>query len=343
MTPVAVYHCEDGQAWDAYAASHEGGCNYHRYHWRSVIEKSFGHRTHYLAATDGSRISGILPLTHMKSRMFGNFLVSLPCFNYGGLLCSDRRSETALLEAARSLLAETGAGHVELRHAAERLEGLATRQHKVTMLLGLERDEESQWKALDARVRNQVRKAVKCCLTAAEGHLDLLDGFYGVFCRNMRDLGTPVYGKHFFRNVLETFPDTTRVISVMQGGRAVASGILTWHRGTLEVPWASSIRDVREMCPNNLLYWEAIRFALRQGFEVFDFGRSTPGEGTFQFKKQWGAQPAQLNWQYLLENGAAPPDISPRNPRYRLAVRLWKMLPLNVANALGPHIVRNIP
>jgi FemAB-related protein (PEP-CTERM system-associated) len=173
--------------------------------------------------------------------------------------------------------------------------------------------------------------------------MELLDGFYEVFCRNMRDLGTPVYGRSFFQNILETFPDATCIISVMLESKTVASGILTWFRDTLEVPWASSVADYREMCPNNLLYWEAIRYAIRNGARKFDFGRSTPGEGTFRFKKQWGANPAQLLWQYLLEQGKEVPELNPANPKYRLAIKIWQQLPLAVANVLGPRIVKNIP
>jgi FemAB-related protein (PEP-CTERM system-associated) len=173
--------------------------------------------------------------------------------------------------------------------------------------------------------------------------MELLDGFYEVFCRNMRDLGTPVYGKNFFRNVLEEFPETTRIISVKLGDKTVASGILTWFKDTLEVPWASSISDYREMCPNNLLYWEAIRFAINNGSLKFDFGRSTPGEGTFKFKKQWGAKPVQLYWQYLLKEGERLPELNTKNPKYEMAIKVWKKLPLAVTNFIGPHIVKNIP
>ena len=193
---------EDGTAWDAFVASRPDSTNYHRYGWRTVIEKSFAHRTHYLTVRQRDNgICGVLPLVHMKSALFGSFLVSLPYFNYGGLLCAGRDTAATLLEQSRRLLRETGVDHVELRHLGSCEEGLPTKRHKVTMLLELAKDEETQWKSLDAKVRNQVRKAEKSGLQAVSGHLELLDGFYGVFCRNMRDLGTPVYGKNFFRNI----------------------------------------------------------------------------------------------------------------------------------------------
>jgi FemAB-related protein (PEP-CTERM system-associated) len=337
-------YSEGGESWDAFVAFHPDSTNYHLYGWRDVIEKSFGHRVFYLVARNGNNeIRGILPLAYMKSGIFGNFLVSLPFFNYGGILCNDDETGKALLDETGKILGEMGADHVELRHLGDPVQGLATKEHKVTMIMDLEPDEEAQWKSLDAKVRNQVRKAEKSGLKIVSGHLELLNGFYKVFCRNMRDLGTPVYGRKFFQNVLETFPDTTRIISVMLGDKTVASGILAWFRDTLEVPWASSISDHKDKCPNNLLYWEAIRFAIRNGSAKFDFGRSTPGEGTYRFKKQWGAEPVQLYWQYLLKDGEKIPELNTKNPKYELAIKIWQRLPLAVTNILGPRIVRNIP
>jgi hypothetical protein len=126
-------------------------------------------------------------------------------------------------------------------------------------------------------------------------------------------------------------------------GRTIAAGLALWHRGTIEVPWASSNKDHKALCPNNLLYWEAIRFAIAGGFRTFDFGRSTPGEGTFKFKEQWGAKPRQLFWQYLLPGGGHLPDLNPKNPKYALAIKAWQRLPVPVTKLLGPMIVRGIP
>lgn len=342
---ISVHPYEGGgREWNTFVESCAGRTNYHQYGWRKVIEESFGHRTHYLVAReDEGRICGVLPLAHLKSALFGNFLVSLPFFNYGGLLYSEEGAAAALLESSRRLRDELGAEHVELRHLYTPQQGLPARNHKVTMLLELAESVEAQWQRLDPKVRNQVRKAEKTGLSVLTGQLELLDGFYRVFCRNMRDLGTPVYPERFFRQVLESFPEATRIISVQREGKTIAAGLLSWYADTLEVPWASSIRDYRELCPNNLLYWEAIRFAIGHGFARFDFGRSTPGEGTFRFKKQWGAEPHQLHWNYLVSAGQPLPELSPSNPKYRLAIGIWQRLPLALTNLLGPPIVRNIP
>jgi len=346
MTPkVQLYNfCDQGKAWDTFVMSNLASTNYHQFRWGNVIEKSFGHKAYYLCAmTEAGEICGILPLVHIKSKIFGSFLVSLPFFNYGGLLCDEGNSENAFMEKARDMLSFCRADFVELRHFDAFHKGLETKQHKVTMILDLERNVDDQWKALDPKVRNQIRKAEKSGLTTVSGQIDQLDGFYEVFCRNMRDLGTPVYGKNFFRNILETFQSTTRIISVFLDGKVIASGLLTWFRGTLEVPWASSVGEYREKCPNNLLYWDAIRFSIENGFDKFDFGRSTQGEGTFRFKKQWGAKPVQLNWQYILTEGCQIPELNPANSKFRLAIKVWQRLPLAITNAVGPMIVKNIP
>lgn len=334
----------DQSTWDAFVDRHPHATSYHLYRWKQVIEESFGHRTHYLAALDGGgTVRGVLPLVHMKSALFGNFLVSVPFVNYGGLLCASDGARDRLLHAAEALRREVAAQHVELRHLASGVAGLPSKEHKVTMVLPLEGSEEAQWSGFNAKLRNQVRKAEKGGLTFHMGGIELLDAFYRVFSRNMRDLGTPVYGKHFFRSVLAALPERTRIAAVSSEGRVIAAGILYWYRGAMEMPWASSIADYKPLCPNNLLYWEAIRFAIGNGCRTFDFGRSTPHEGTYNFKKQWGAEPVQLYWQYLLEKGGALPELNNKNPKYEMAIKLWRKLPVAVTTFAGPHIVRSIP
>ena len=330
--------------WDAYVYSNPAASNYHRYGWRDVIEDSFGHPCHYLAARDdGGGVVGILPLVFMQSRLFGRFLVSLPFFNYGGLLCDNQKISAALLSEAAALRKELGAEHVELRHTDPSPGDLLTKRHKVCMALELAGDAEAQWQGFNAKLRNQIRKAEKSGLSATTGGIELLPDFYTIFVRNMRDLGTPVYAQKFFATVLAAFPGDTRIITVTLEGKPVAAGFITWFRETVEIPWASSIRDYNPLCPNNLLYWTTLQYALNIGCKRFDFGRSTPGEGTYRFKEQWGAKPLQLNWQYLLPSGGAMPELNNKNPKFAMAIKIWQKLPLPITRILGPHLVKNIP
>jgi FemAB-related protein (PEP-CTERM system-associated) len=263
----------------------------------------------------------------------------MPFLNYGGVVATSDVVARALVTAAANLARDKHCRHVELRHASRRFPDLPVRQHKVTMLLRLEA---GMWDRLDRKVRNQIRKAQKSNLVAETGGRELVRDFYAVFARNMRDLGTPVYTPRLFENVIAAFPDRAGMHVVRLDGRPIAAGLRFRYRKTVEVPWASSIRDFNNLCPNHLLYWSVLEEAVRDGCTTLDFGRSTPNEGTYKFKEQWGAVPLPLHWEYgYLEGGV--PNVSPSNPKYSMVVEAWKRLPLPVATALGPYIVRAIP
>jgi FemAB-related protein (PEP-CTERM system-associated) len=180
-------------------------------------------------------------------------------------------------------------------------------------------------------------------MTCRIGRLEELEGFYSVFSVNMRYLGTPVYPKLFFNNILEEFPENTWICSVYMGNTPVASGFLAGFKNRMEIPWASSLRSHNRFSPNMLLYWSCLKFACEQGYKTFDFGRSTAGESTYKFKEQWGATPSPMIWSYWVREEGNIPDLTPRNPKYRLAIGIWKRLPLPVTQILGPRIIRNIP
>lgn len=310
-----------------------------------MIERSFGHKTHYLLSVGGNgKCDGILPVVHLRSWAFGNFFVSLPFFNYGGLCADDRSVADRLVTAAANLARQSGATHLELR-ASEQLDlGLPVKTSKVAMKLELSRNPDHLWQGFPSKLRSQIKRPLKAGMAAKVGGIEELDAFYYVFSVNMRDLGTPVYAKEFFRNILTTFSECTRICTVYdREQRPVASGFLLGFRDTLEIPWASSLRAHQNHSPNMLMYWTILQHACENGFQVFDFGRSSPGEGTYKFKAQWGARPTQLYWYYWLAEKQSLPDLSPKNPKYSLAIKVWQRLPVALTRALGPHIVRNLP
>lgn len=333
------------QRWNAFVMATELSNCYHQIGWKDVIEKSFRHKTFYLMAEDGSGdVQGILPLVQLKSRLFGNFLISLPYFNYGGVCASNREALYSLLSDAENLANEINAEHIEFRHTQSFCPDLPVKTTKVAMRLTLSQDHQTLFKSFPAKLRSQIRRAQKENMVPVIGKLDELDHFYAVFSQNMRDLGTPVYSKSFFQNILETFPESTWISTVYtKDGLPVASGFLVGFKDHLEIPWASSLRKYNSLSPNMLLYWSVLEFACERGYRVFDFGRSTPGEGTYRFKEQWGARPVQLYWHYWLRRGRTLPELNPHNAKYQLAIRIWKRLPVPLTRILGPMIVRNLP
>lgn len=342
---VKLYSSGDSERWDDYVLRTSGSSCYHLSGWKEIIEKSFGRRTYYLVSeTNTGEINGILPLVNLKSALFGNFLVSLPYFNYGGICADNREAEEALLEHAIEIAKRCKADHIELRHTKNYANGLPVKTAKVSMWLALPDSSEDLWRSFPSKLRSQVQRPKKAGMFVRLGKEEELDSFYSVFSVNMRDLGTPVYSKMFFRNILQEFPEVSWILTVYtKEGFPVASGFLVGFKNVLEIPWASSLRSHNRYSPNMLLYWNALQFGCEQHYETFDFGRSTPGEGTYQFKAQWGAKPVQLYWHYWLSKGGHIPELNPHNPRFRMALYVWQRLPLSVTNLIGPSIVKNLP
>lgn len=342
LAPLIVTASLDAASWDQFVERHPEASGYHLTAWRSIFEDVFGHRTLNLSAMRDDRVVGILPLVEFRSRLFGRFAVSLPFVNQGGVVADDEEAARRLVDRAIEEARSRGLDHIELRHERRCFLDLADKQHKVSMRLRLPDTSEALWNQLDRKVRNQIRKAEKSGIVASGGGAELMDAFYDVFAENMRDLGTPVYPRAFFASVMERFPARTRIHVVRLGEDVVASSLTFAWRDSIEVPWASSLRRHRDKSPNNLLYWAMLQQAIADRRRVFDFGRSTPNEGTYHFKSQWGAEPGPMHWEYWLASGALP-DQSPANPKYRAAIAVWRRLPLWVSNRVGPHLVRNLP
>jgi serine/alanine adding enzyme len=331
-------------SWDRYVLSHPGASGYHLMAWRRVMEDAFGHATFYLMATDEDQtVRGVLPLVFFSNRLFGRLLVSMPFVNYGGLLADSVEAQSALLTAAVDLAKEQRAAHIELRQSEELDLGWPVKQHKVSMRLELPKHFEMFWEGFPSKLRSQVRRAQKAGMIVRSGGEELLDDFHRLLARNMRDLGTPVHARDVFETFLRTLPEETRICIVSMAGEPMAAGFLYGFRDALEIPWAAADRRHKELSANMLLYSAALEYGCRAGYRVFDFGRSTPGSGTYHFKQQWGAKPFPLHWYYWLSNGGSFPEINPQNPKFRLAIEVWKRLPVSITRIVGPSIVRNIP
>jgi len=312
--------------------------------WLNVLAEAFGHTPYALEAVRGGKTVGYLGLASVRSLLFGRFLVSLPYLNSGGVLADDAAAAAALVDRAVALAEELGARYLELRHEGA-LEHPALghrRTDKVHMRLDLPATAGALWDQLDGKVRNQVRKGQKGGFTVHWGGHELIDEFYAVFSRNMRDLGTPVYGRRLFDRILRRFPGRAELCVARDGARPAAAALLLHGRGVTEVPSASALREYNPSCVNMLMYWHLLERAVGWGQDVFDFGRSSEGGPTHRFKKQWGAAASPAEWQYHLRHGTVG-DMRPDNPRYGRLIGLWKRLPVALTKWIGPAIVRGIP
>lgn len=340
-----ILHANDRSAtqWDSFVNNHQDSTNYHRWHWKSIIENNFGWQSLPLMAEENGQLRGILPLFFQNSRLLGKWVSSVPLFQAGGIVADTPDAASALLHEACALTERLGAKYLELRQSVPQIDGLTVRGDRVKAILPVQTDAQKMLQSLHSRVRTSIRKAEKSSLTAQFGSADLLDEFYGVFARNMRDLGTPVYHKRVFADILAAFPGESFIAIVRSQGKPVACDFLLGYRNAMESAWAASIRVYLPLKPNMFLHWKAFRFAAEHGYSIFDFGRSTSGSGPHRYKMQWGSQEIPLPWSYWSPQKQQVQALNRHNPKVQLAISAWRSLPLAIANRLGPALVKHLP
>ena len=344
MLTVRRVRAEDRERWTDFVERAPDATLYHQIAWRDVIEKCFKQRAYYwIAENPAEEVMGVLPAVRLRSVFFGDYIVSLPYFTYGGPCAVDSATRSALVSTAIETAKAEGISHIEFRCQQPESMGLVTKTSKVSMRLALPPDSEVLWKSFSSKLRSQIQRPLKEGMRVVLGKAELVDDFYEVFAVNMRDLGTPVYPKRFFRNMLEAFPETSSICAVYSGPTPVAAGFLIGFKEMLEIPWASSLRSQNRFSPNMILYWTVLKYACEQRYRVFDFGRSTPDEGTYRFKAQWGAVPSPLYWHYWMKQGDPLPELNPHNPKYAAAIWMWQRLPVALTKWIGPSIVKNLP
>jgi FemAB-related protein (PEP-CTERM system-associated) len=249
-----------------------------------------------------------------------------------------------LLDRACGLADELNVKYLECRHetAIPHPRFNFARTDKVHMRLQLPDSDEALMKSFKSKLRSQIKKAGQYDLQVRFGGTELLDDFYQVFARNMRDLGTPVFSRKLFAAILREFDGDAELCSVSKDGQTIASGLIIHRHGVTEAPSASSLREFNRLNANMLMYRHLLRRSIERGSNVFDFGRSSEDSGTYKFKAQWGATPSPANWQYYVRKGD-PNDMRPDAGNKKRLVEIWQRLPVWLTKTIGPPIVRGIP
>jgi FemAB-related protein (PEP-CTERM system-associated) len=328
-------------AWDDFVERIPSGTFFHRTGWRQVIEQSFGHRACYIFAEQDGAMSGVLPLIHVKSLLFGSRLISAPFCVYGGPLALDVKTAEALTERSLDVMRRTGAKLIEFRSQEPGLDDWKTRSDLyATFRKSIAGDPEKNLKAIPRKQRAVVRKGIQNGLRSQIGQDT--DSFHRIYAESVRDLGTPVFSRRYFRMLMDRFRDCTNVLTVFDEGKPIAAVLSFYFRDEVLPYYGGGTPRARDRGANDFMYWQLMTRGAERGATLFDFGRSKFGTGSFAFKKNWGFEPAPLHYQYWLQPGIAIPDHNPLNPKYRAMIGAWKRLPLPLANLIGPAIVRGI-
>jgi len=326
--------------WDAFVTACPEATFCHRAGWKEAIERAFGHRTWFLFAENQGRIEGVLPLAEVKSLLFGHSLVSLPFCVYGGIAASTEAARQALHREAQALAARLKVGHLEYRNLEAKQPDWLGKELYVTFRKEIYASDDDNMRAITSKRRAMVRKGIKAGL---QSEIDSgIDRFYDAYAKSVHHLGTPVFSKNYFRILREVFPHDSEIMTITLDGRTISSVMNFYFRDHVMAYYWGGAGEAREVAGNDFMCWEVMRRAGKRGIRTFDFGRSKIGTGSYDFKKGWGFEPQHLPYAYQLHRAKALPDNNPLNPKYQRFIKMWQRLPLQVANAIGPHIVKNL-
>ncbi len=339
MTQVRLAKSEDKPQWDEYVLNHPLGLAYHLFAWGEAVKEAYGFDQCYLMAEEEEKVVGILPMVNFRGPFLGRSLVSLPYCDIGGCLADSDEQILALMKAARDVGHKSKASKIELRQhlVGGEIEGTA----KVRMILQLPESSEALLSGFKSKLRSQIKKPIRDGLSYKLGRTDLVGDFYQVFSENMRDLGSPVHSRKWIESIVHHYGSNAKVGVVRTpDGIPAAAGIILFTDRIVSIPWASSLVKFNRLNPNMLLYWSFLSFAADNGYTRFDFGRSTIGEGTYNFKKQWGAIPVPLNWVDLLNPSTT--GLAHNGGLRAQVEKIWKKMPVRIASSLGPRLRRYI-
>lgn len=343
--PIAIRAGSDAAAVAAYVRAHPDGTPFHLPAWLDAVARGTGNRAHMLVAERAGRIAGVLPLTFMRSLLFGKALVSSGFAVDGGPLGDDGAVVAALLEAGWALAGRLGAPSLELRGGgAPAGEGWVVKEGVYAgFARALAADDEAELKAIPRKQRAEVRKALDAGHEVRIGR-DTADArdHYAVYAESVRNLGTPVFPRRLFDAVRAGFGEDADILTVHHGGKPVASVLSLYHNGTVMPYWGGGTWDARGLKANELMYFALMRHARARGCTRFDFGRSKLGTGPFAYKKNWGFEPQPLAYGVRAAEGAEPREVNPLSPRYQAKIAAWKKLPLWLANRIGPPLARGL-
>ena len=330
--------------WCELAGSNGEGTLFHHPDWSDAVADVFSHRPAHIFAMRGERLFGVLPMFEVRSWLTGRLLVSVPYAVYGGILADDDCAATALAQTAEDLALARGARHIDVRSRNAEIHGwdCETRYAGFRKRLPLTVAELDGF--LPRKARAAARQARQREGLVVRHHDHGLHSAWRLYARSMRRLASLAYPFAFFESLASRGAWRTWVTFVERDGRP-AAGVVSFAFGDSVQPYFLGV-DERVRCTGatNLLYLGVMERAVRAGLHWFDFGRTRKNNtGPLEFKRNQGFEPYTLGYQAFTPAGGVRPNLSPANPRFAAARRLWPHLPLGVTTRLGGWLAGAIP
>jgi len=342
LEKILIHSLEPGnvEKWDQFVLTCPTATFFHRAGWQSVIEGAFRHKTWFLYAESNGEIQGVLPLAEIDSNLFGHSLSALPFCVYGGIAAISDAARDKLDQAAQELACQLKVDYLEYRNLDRQHPDWPRKELYVTFRKAIDPDIEKNMQEIPRKQRAMIRKGIKYGLQSV---IDQdTERFYFAYASSVHRLGTPVFSKKYFRLLKQVFADDCEVMTVEKDGRVISSVMSFYFRDEVLPYYGGGTNEARELAANDFMYWELMRRSCERGYKIFDFGRSKLNSGSFSFKKNWGFEPEPLHYEYRLINATKIPDNNPTNPKYQFFIKVWKNMPISLANFIGPHIVKNL-
>lgn len=332
---------DGGAEWLAYLAMSDAADICHHSAWGNVFHGTFGLESVLILHRSEGRIDGGVPLIIFDQPLTGKALVSMPFLNYGGILADTAEVREKIARGCRTVLEHFGGDYVEMRHIASGLGPLAdrTRENRITYRLDVNRPAEDIFKTFRKQLRTRLRRTAEQNLTQYQG-TERLDHFYHLFAAAMREHGTPVMPRRFFELILEHLSGHARMMIAYKDGRPVGGKLLLQFKGRTTMTWGCYPNRYKHLLANYYLTWELIQQSAQSPIRRLDFGRSEPGSSGHDYKSNWGPTEVPIFVDYLATDPSKIPNLKPENVKFKLAIAIWKRLPLGMTKLIGPHLAR---
>ncbi|WP_019028750.1 FemAB family XrtA/PEP-CTERM system-associated protein [Colwellia piezophila] len=328
------------ESWDHYVKNHQYGSFFHLSGWQQVITKSFNHGCYFFYVEQAGKICGILPLVEVKSKFFGHALISTPFCVYGGAIADTPELVRQLEHQACQLAEKLSVDYLELRYQYKQDSSLLLKQGHSTFGCELPGDSDKILASIKKKQRAVIRHSLNNELSfTIESGGAYLEDFYFLLSVSYRNLGTPVFCREYFNNLVDVFGDKVDIAIIKNKDNQLSSAVMNYYFNEQVLPfYYGGVVNARSLKSADFMYYQLMCHASNKGYRWYDFGRSKNDSGAYKYKKNWGMKPKLLYYYYYLVNATELPNLSPNNPKYKLLIQMWRKLPLKVSQFIGPFL-----
>jgi CelD/BcsL family acetyltransferase involved in cellulose biosynthesis len=333
----------DSPAWLELVRANHDSLPFHQPAWSRTLAEAYGLRSFLLAVTEANAIRVGLPVIESVDPLRGRRWIGLPFTDAVWPLCDGAAPSTEQLRCFDDERRAAGVRSLEIRSSVAGVSAIEM-DAGVIHELELGPDPDAVFGSFRSPTKRNVRKAERTGVVIewSRDERDLVDVFYGLHLQTRRRQGVPIQPKRFFRALWRNMlaPGHGFVLVARLQGRAVAAAVFLTGARTIVYKFGASDPAFLNARPNNLLFWEAIRWGCENGYARFNFGRSDrENEGLRTFKSGWGAEERALVYSLLTDDAAHAPSRYPSRPG-RVGRRVIGALPLVVCRTLGEALYR---